>query len=45
MLMIDESFREAIDKDYTPKLDDVKTVSIDEIEDFRARVKLFLNKE
>lgn len=45
MLMLDESFREAIDDSYVPKIDNGIAVSEDEMKDFREKVKSLLKKE
>jgi len=37
--MLDESFREAMDGSYIPKIEDLITVSKEEMEDFRERAK------
>ncbi len=45
LLMLDESFKEAIDSEYIPKIDDGIAVSEDEVREFRERVKKLLKKE
>lgn len=45
LLMLDESFKEAIDSEYIPKIDDGIVVSEEEVRDFRERVRNLFKKE